>query len=64
MVIGIAGSCALTPLVRTMLIGVSPWDPVTFVVIAAVMLLVTVLASLVPASRATHVEPMDALHYE
>jgi predicted permease len=64
MAIGIAGSFALTPLVRSMLIGVSPWDPVTFVVIATVMLVVTVLASLVPASRATHVQPMDALHYE
>ena len=64
MVIGIAGSFGLTPLVRSMLIGVSPWDPVTFVVIAALMLLVTVLASLVPARRATHVEPIDALHYE
>jgi ABC-type lipoprotein release transport system permease subunit len=64
MVIGIAGSFALTPLVRSMLVGVSPWDPVTFISITVIMLTVTVLASLVPASRATHVEPVDALHYE
>jgi ABC-type lipoprotein release transport system permease subunit len=45
-------------------VGVSPRDPVTFVLLPVLMLVVTVIASLFPAARATRVDPMVALRYE
>jgi putative ABC transport system permease protein len=47
-----------------LLVGVSPRDPVTFVLLPVLMLAVTVIASLIPAARATRVEPVTALRYE
>lgn len=61
---GIAGSLALTGLVRTFLFDTSPTDPLTFVGISALVLLVTLLAAFVPARRATRVDPVIALRYE
>jgi putative ABC transport system permease protein len=58
------GALALSPLTSTLLIGVSPLDPATFVLLPALMLIVTVIASLIPAARATRVEPVTALRYE
>jgi len=47
-----------------MLFGLSPLDPVSFGVAAAVLLAVVLLASLIPARRASSVDPMNALSYE
>jgi putative ABC transport system permease protein len=62
--IGVGGSLALTRLLRSMLFGVSPTDPVVFCGAALFMLAVAALAGYVPARRAARVEPMDALRQE
>jgi putative ABC transport system permease protein len=62
--IGIAASLAITRLISTLLIGISATDPLTFVAVAALLSAVALLASYVPARRATRVDPLIALRYE
>jgi putative ABC transport system permease protein len=63
-VCGVAGALALTRLMKSLLFGVSPADPATFVAVCAAFVVVTVAASYIPARRATTVEPLEALRYE
>ena len=63
-VIGIAGALALTRFLTTLLFGVTPTDSVTFVVVSIVFFVIAVVASLIPAVRATRVDPLVALRYE
>jgi len=58
---GLLVSAALTRLMKGLLYGVGPNDPLTFVGIAALLTTVTLLAALIPAQRATKVDPMVAL---
>jgi putative ABC transport system permease protein len=62
--IGLAAAFVLTRVMSTLLFGVSPTDPVTFISISIVLVSVAVLASYVPALRATRVDPMFALRYQ
>ena len=62
--LGIAGAFVLTTAIRTMLYGTSPTDPVVFVGSAAVLAIVVLVASYIPARRATHVDPMVALRVD
>jgi predicted permease len=63
-VIGTGGAIWLTRLMKTLLFGISATDPVTFIVIALLLAAVAMLASYVPARRATKVDPLVALRYE
>jgi len=60
-VAGLIGAFALTRLMQGLLYEVRPTDPITFVSVAAALLLVALGASFLPARRATRVSPMTAL---
>ncbi|HSR70731.1 MAG TPA: ADOP family duplicated permease [Acidobacteriota bacterium] len=62
--IGLAASVPVTQFMDSMLFGVTPYDPVTFIAIAAVLAAAGLAACLGPARRATRVDPMVALRYE
>ncbi|HSS19149.1 MAG TPA: ABC transporter permease [Pyrinomonadaceae bacterium] len=62
--IGWLGALGLTRLIRSLLFGVGPADPLTFVVVSLVLLAVTLLASYLPARRAARVDPIVALRYQ
>ena len=62
--IGIAASLVITRLLSSLLFGVSATDPVTFAGVAALLALVALLASYIPARRAMRLDPNRALHYE
>ncbi|HEY7679831.1 MAG TPA: FtsX-like permease family protein, partial [Terriglobia bacterium] len=63
-VIGVAGSYAITRVMAKLLIGVTPTDPATFAVVAVLLTAIAMLACYVPAARATRVDPMLALRVE
>jgi predicted permease len=63
-VIGLAASLGATRLLESQLFGVTPTDPVTFVVAPILLLTVALLAALVPARRATNVDPLIAIRQE
>jgi len=62
--IGVAGALALTRFLTTMLFGVTPTDTSTFVVVSVVLATVALVACLIPARRATKVNPLEALRHE
>jgi ABC-type antimicrobial peptide transport system permease subunit len=63
-VIGLAGSFGLTRLMARLLFGVGPADPLTFISVAALLMLVALFACFIPARRATKVDPMVTLRHE
>jgi ABC-type antimicrobial peptide transport system permease subunit len=62
--IGLTLALAVTRLMAGFLIGISPFDPVTFVGVPLLLGIVTLLACWLPARRATRVDPMIALRAE
>jgi putative ABC transport system permease protein len=63
-VIGLAGAFALTRWMKTLLFAVNPTDAVTLIAVCAGVLITALVACLIPARRATKVDPMVALRYE
>jgi putative ABC transport system permease protein len=62
--VGLAASIAGTRLLRSMLFHVQPNDPWVYLAVTAMVALVTLIASYVPASRAAKIDPVAALRQE
>ena len=61
---GVGGAVLAGYFLRSVLFGVKPWDVATLLVVAAILSAICVLASYVPAFRASRLDPVKALHYE
>jgi ABC-type antimicrobial peptide transport system permease subunit len=62
--LGMLGASVSTGLLRGFLFETTPTDPVTFMGVTAAILIAAVAAGLIPASRATRVDPIVALRHE
>jgi len=61
---GLAGAAALTRVMRTLLFEVNPLDPITYCAVPVVLVAAVLLATYLPARRATAIEPLEALRAE
>ncbi len=64
LVLGLAASAAVTRLIRSLLYGTQPLDPIVFVIVTFALLAVAAVACLVPAWRASRLDPVEALRTE
>jgi putative ABC transport system permease protein len=64
LIVGLAGALAVTRVLRNHLYEIGPTDMTTFVSVSVLLVLVALLACLIPARRATKVDPMVALRQE
>jgi putative ABC transport system permease protein len=64
MIVGFAGALAITRVMTSMLVGVNATDPITFAAIAVLFSAIAMLASWVPARRASRLDPMAAIRDE
>ncbi len=62
--IGLGAALLLTRAIKSLLFGVSPTDPLTFLAISLLLLVTAFVASLIPARRATKIDPLTALRSE
>ncbi len=62
--LGLAGALGVTRLMRGLLYGVEPADPVTFSLVPILLAAIALFASWLPAQRAAEVEPLEAIRYE
>jgi ABC-type antimicrobial peptide transport system permease subunit len=63
-VVGLGASAVVMRLMRTLLFGISPLDPVTFMAVPVALIAAAALASYVPARRTAGVDPVEALRAE
>src|SRR5262249_53666417 len=64
MAMGFAGAFPLARLLRSLLLGIGPTDPLTFAGVAVLLAGIALLACLIPARRGTRIDPLSALRYE
>ena len=64
MIVGLVGALAVTRAMASLLVGVTPTDPITFASIGVLFAVVAVLASWLPARRASRLDPMSAIREE
>jgi ABC-type lipoprotein release transport system permease subunit len=64
LIVGLAAAFAGTRAISSLIVGVRPTDPVTFVTVALLLSLIALVACWIPARRATRVSPLVALRYE
>jgi putative ABC transport system permease protein len=62
--LGLGAALGTVQLVKSLLFGITPRDPLTFVTALSSLIVITILASLLPAARAARVDPMLALRAE
>jgi putative ABC transport system permease protein len=63
-VIGLSAAILASRLLSSMIFGIQPLDPLTFATVAALLMLITGIATLMPALRASRINPMQALRFE
>jgi putative ABC transport system permease protein len=63
-VLGLLGALGTTRVLTGLLFEVKPIDPVSFALVSLVLVVVAALAAMLPARRATKIDPMEALRYE
>jgi ABC-type antimicrobial peptide transport system permease subunit len=63
-VIGLGAAAALMRLMKTLLFGISPLDPLTFLAVPLILAIAAALASYLPARRAARIDPVEALRAE
>jgi putative ABC transport system permease protein len=63
-IIGLASGFVLAQLLSSLIYGVQAWDPAVYVAVPFLLLFVTLVATFLPALRATRVDPIIALRYE
>ena len=62
--LGVAAAAGLTPLIKSLLFGVSPLDPLTLTMVLLLLILTALMACYVPARRAATADPKAALRYD
>jgi ABC-type antimicrobial peptide transport system permease subunit len=63
-VCGLTVALGLTRVIASFLFGVKPWDPLVFVLVPVILVVVALVAVWLPAMRASRVDPIHALRYE
>jgi ABC-type antimicrobial peptide transport system permease subunit len=61
---GLAAALLLTRFLRSLLFGIEPTDTLTYITVSGLLIFIALLATYLPARRATKVDPLEALRYE